>query len=44
MTEKEKAAAGYLYNPNYDKELLEEIGKCNDLCHEFNQIKPSDQD
>ena len=22
MTEKEKAAAGYLYNPNYDEELL----------------------
>ena len=43
MTEKEKAAAGYLYNPNYDKELLEEIGRCNDLCHEFNQIKPSDR-
>lgn len=43
MTEKEKAAAGYLYNPNYDKELLEEISKCNDLCHEFNQIKPSDR-
>lgn len=43
MTEKEKAAAGYLYNPNYDRELLDEIGKCNDLCHEFNQIKPSDR-
>lgn len=43
MTEKEKAAAGYLYNPNYDKELLGEISKCNDLCHEFNQIKPSDR-
>lgn len=26
MTEKEKAAAGYLYNPNYDEELLNEIG------------------
>lgn len=43
MTEKEKAAAGYLYNPNYDKELLNEISKCSDLCHEFNQIKPSDR-
>lgn len=43
MTEKEKAAAGYLYNANYDKELLADIGRCNDLCHEFNQIKPSDR-
>ncbi|MBQ7411419.1 MAG: sugar O-acetyltransferase, partial [Clostridia bacterium] len=33
MTEKEKAAAGYLYNANYDEELLNEIGRCNDLCH-----------
>lgn len=43
MTEKEKAAAGYLYNANYDKEILEDIGKCNDLCYEFNQVKPSDR-
>ena len=43
MTEKEKAAAGYLYNANYDEEITSEIGKCNDLCHEFNQIKPSDR-
>lgn len=41
MTEKEKAARGYLYNANYDQELLSEVAKCNDLCHEFNQIKPS---
>jgi len=43
MTEKEKAAAGYLYNPNYDKELLQELHICYDLCHEFNQLKPSDR-
>ncbi|MBQ9948391.1 MAG: sugar O-acetyltransferase [Oscillospiraceae bacterium] len=42
MTEKEKAAAGYLYNANYDPEILSDIARCNDLCHEFNQIKPSD--
>lgn len=41
MTEKEKAAAGYLYNPNYDMELLVDLHKCNDLCHEFNQLRPS---
>ncbi|MBQ9120784.1 MAG: sugar O-acetyltransferase [Clostridia bacterium] len=43
MTEKEKRDAGYLYNANYDKELLNEIAHCNDLCHEFNKIKPSDR-
>lgn len=43
MTEKEKAAAGYLYNANYDKEILKDIATCNDLCHEFNKIKPSDR-
>lgn len=43
MTEKEKAAAGYLYNANYDKEILSEISRCNDLCYEFNKIKPSDR-
>ena len=44
MTEKEKAAAGYLYNANYDEEILNEISRCNDLCHKFNQIKPSDRE
>lgn len=43
MTEKEKAAAGYLYNANYDEEILSDIGRCNDLCYEFNKIKPSDR-
>lgn len=43
MTEKEKRDAGYLYNANYDAEILSEISRCNDLCYEFNQIKPSDR-
>ena len=43
MTEKEKQEAGFLYDANYDKEIVEEIYKCNDLCFEFNQIKPSDR-
>lgn len=43
MTEKEKRDRGYLYNANYDPEILQEIARCNDLCHEFNQIKPSDR-
>lgn len=43
MTEKEKRNLGLLYNANYDQEILTEISSCNDLCHEFNQIKPSDR-
>jgi len=27
MTEKEKAQAGYLYNANYDEEILKDINK-----------------
>ena len=44
MTEKEKRDGGFLYNANYDEEILNEINKCNDLCHKFNQIKPSDRE
>ena len=44
MTEKEKAQAGYLYNANYDEEILKDIHSCNDLCYEFNQIRPSDRE
>ena len=44
MTEKEKRDRGFLYNANYDEEILNEINRCNDLCHEFNQIKPSDRE
>ncbi len=43
MTEKEKCAKGLLYNANYDPEILADISRCNDLCFEFNQIKPSDR-
>ncbi len=44
MTEKEKRDRGFLYNANYDGEILAEIASCNNLCHEFNQIKPSDRE
>lgn len=43
MTEKEKRDLGYLYNANYDAEIQAEVAKCNDICHEFNQITPSDR-
>jgi len=42
MKEWEKAQAGYLYDANYDKELMEARIKCADLCYEFNNCRPSD--
>lgn len=42
MTEWEKAQHGYLYDANYDEELIQERRKCDDLCHEFNLCRPSD--
>ncbi|WNI37869.1 sugar O-acetyltransferase [Chryseobacterium sp. SG20098] len=42
MTEKEKCAAGLLYNANYDKELIQERIACKDLCQEYNGLKNSD--
>lgn len=41
MTEKQKAQSGQLYNPNYDKEIGLEIMRCKDLCHQYNQLLPS---
>lgn len=42
MTEWEKAQNGYLYDANYDKEIVEARTKCADLCFEFNNCRPSD--
>ena len=36
MTEKEKAAAGLLYDANYDPHLLEERARAKDLCLDYN--------
>ncbi|PQA92048.1 maltose acetyltransferase [Chryseobacterium shigense] len=44
MTEKEKCAAGLLYDANYDKELINERIACKDLCLEYNQLKNSDSE
>lgn len=44
MTEWEKAQAGYLYDANYEKEIIKMREKCADLCHDFNTCKPSDVD
>ena len=41
MSEKEKMLAGILYDANYDNDLINERTKCKDLCHEFNNLIPS---
>ncbi len=43
MTEKEKLKKGLWYDANYDEELLKERERAEDLCLEFNSIKPSDK-
>ena len=43
MTEKEKMCAQMLYDANYDQALLEERDKAKDLCHQYNQLRPSDK-
>ena len=42
MIEKEKMLAGELYNANHDESLILERLKAQDLCKEYNNIKPSD--
>lgn len=41
MTEKEKMQQQMLYDANYDPELIRERRVCKDLCHEYNQLRPS---
>jgi len=43
MKEKEKMLAGMIYDANYDEELLNERARCKDLCHEYNQVTPSNR-
>ena len=42
VTEKEKMCAQMLYDANYDQTLQEERDKAKDLCHQYNQLRPSD--
>ncbi len=42
MTEKEKMQKQMLYDANNDRDLLDERAKAKDLCHDFNQLRPSD--
>lgn len=43
MTEKEKMQKQLLYDANNDVHLLKERARAKDLCHEFNQLSPSDE-
>ena len=43
MTEKEKMQKQMLYDANYDKELLGERMEAKNLCYQYNQILPSDE-
>ena len=40
MTEKEKAAAGFLYLADQDEQLRKERLKCKKLCWKYNHLKP----
>lgn len=44
MTEKEKADAGFLFDPAHDPKNAEAITRCIDLCFQYNQCLPSDQE
>lgn len=41
MTEKEKAELGLLYDANYDEEIVRERQRVNELCYEYNLLRPS---
>ena len=40
--EKEKCRQGKLYDANNDTELIAERLLCKEICHEYNQLSPSD--
>ena len=44
MTEKEKMQRQMLYDANNDRVLLDERVKAKDLCYQFNQLRPSDEE
>lgn len=43
MTEKEKMLANQWYDANYDDELHRDLIKAKDLCFDYNQTRPSDE-
>ncbi len=44
MTEKEKMQRQMLYDANHDSALVKERAAAKDLCHQYNQMRPSDEE
>jgi len=44
MTEKEKRDRGLWYDANNDREIIAERKRCQDLCYEYNQLRPTDEE
>lgn len=44
MTEKEKAAAGMMYDGNYEPVMAQERARCKDVCFRFNSTDPSQRE
>ena len=44
MTEKEKMQNQMLYDANYNMALMKERIAAKDLCYEYNQLRPSDEE
>lgn len=44
MTEKEKAAAGLLYDANYDPKLIADRARAQDLCLDYNLTRGAQRD
>ncbi len=42
-SEKEKCRQGKLYDANNDAELIAERLACKQLCHEYNNLPPADE-
>ena len=43
MTEKEKMIKQQLYDANHDTDLKLERVKAKELCHQYNQLSPADE-
>lgn len=44
MTEKEKMLQGLIYDANYDSQLIAERLECKELCRDYNDLRPKDND
>ena len=44
MTEKEKMLKQMLHDANDAKELSDDLARTNDLCYDYSQLRPSDEE